>query len=73
LQQGGAKHQKGGHIFKIQYWMYVATGGPSLKWGAPISNGGDGHHCPPAGDGPALMGGEAIHFNLDFNCSNGSN
>jgi len=28
----GAKNQKGGHIFKIQYWMYVATGGPNVKW-----------------------------------------
>jgi len=23
-----------------------------VKWGAAISNGGAGHHCPPAGDGP---------------------
>jgi len=22
----GAKNQKGGHIFKIQYWMHAATG-----------------------------------------------
>jgi len=28
---GGAKIQKGGHIFKIQYWLYVATGGPNVK------------------------------------------
>ena len=27
--------------------MYVATGGPNVKWRAPISNGGAGHHCPP--------------------------
>jgi len=27
----GAKKQKGGHIFKIQYWMYAATGGPNVK------------------------------------------
>ena len=42
-----AKNQKGGHILKIQHWMHAATGEPNVKWGAPISNGGDGHHCPP--------------------------
>jgi len=31
LAAGGAINQKGGHIFKIQYWMYAATGGPNLK------------------------------------------
>ena len=30
---------RGGHIFKIQYWMYAATGGPNVKWGA-------WHHWP---------------------------
>jgi len=30
--------------------MYAATSGPNVKWGAPISNGGDGNHWPPAGD-----------------------
>jgi len=29
----GAKNQKGDYIFKIQYWMYVATGEPNVKWG----------------------------------------
>jgi len=54
LAAGGAKNQKEGpktrretHIFKIQYWMYVATKGLNVKWGAPISNTGAGHHCPP--------------------------
>jgi len=30
--------ERGGHIFKIQYWMYAATGGPNVKWGgrAPL-------------------------------------
>ena len=28
---GEAINQKGGHIFKIQYWMYAATGGPNVK------------------------------------------
>ena len=27
--------------------MYAATGGPNVKWGAPISNGGAGHHWFP--------------------------
>jgi len=27
--------------------MYVATGGPNVKWGVPISNGGGWHHGPP--------------------------
>ena len=43
----GAKNQKGGHILKIHYWIHVATGGPNVKWGAPISNGVAGHHWPP--------------------------
>ena len=29
----GAKNQKRAHIFKIQRWMYAATGGPKVKWG----------------------------------------
>ena len=53
-QQGGPKTRRGGHIFKIQYWMYAATGGPNMKWGAPISNGGTGRHCPPPLTTPRL-------------------
>ena len=53
LAAGGAKNQKGGHIFKIQYLMYAATRGPNVKWGASISNGGGGTTGPPAGDCPA--------------------
>ena len=49
--EGGPKNQKRGHIFKIEYWMYVATGGPNAKWVGPISNGGPGTTGPPAGDG----------------------
>jgi len=52
-QMEGPKNSRG-HIFKIQYWMYAATGGPNVKWGEPISNGGAGHHWPPASDGPVL-------------------
>ena len=38
-QKEGPKARKG-HIFKIQYWLYVATGRPNVNWGA-------GHHWPP--------------------------
>jgi len=38
---GGAKSHNGGHIFKIQYLMYAATGGQT--WGAQILNGVAGH------------------------------
>jgi len=53
-QKEGSKPRRGGNILKIQYWMYAATGGPNVKWGAPISNGGFQAPLPPAGDGPAL-------------------
>jgi len=46
---------RGGHIFKIQYWMYAATRGPNMKWGAQISNGGPSTTGTPAGDGPGLI------------------
>jgi len=46
--RGGQETRRRGHIFKIQRWMYAATGGPNVKWGA-------GHHWPPAGDGPAYV------------------
>jgi len=42
--QEGPKTRRGGHIFKILYWMYATTRGPNVKWGAHISNGGGGHH-----------------------------
>ena len=32
-QKEGPKVKRGDHIFKIQYWMYAATGGPNVKWG----------------------------------------
>jgi len=32
-QKEGSKTRRGGHIFKIQYWMYAGTGGPNVKWG----------------------------------------
>jgi len=38
--------------------MYAATGGPTVKWGAPISNGGPGTSGPPAGDDPAQTEGK---------------
>jgi len=30
ISQQGGKSQKGGHILKIQYWMYAAK--PNMKW-----------------------------------------
>jgi len=53
-QKEGPKTRRGSHIFKIQCWMYAATGGPNVKSGAPILNGGAKHHWPPAGDGPGF-------------------
>ena len=32
----GSRNHKGGHIFKIQYWMYAATGRPSAT-GPPLA------------------------------------
>jgi len=32
-QKEGPKAKRGGHIFKMQCWMYAATGGPNVKWG----------------------------------------
>jgi len=51
LAAGGAKNQEGqknrrGGTFKILYWMYAATRGPNVKWGAQISNRGAGNHWP---------------------------
>jgi len=37
----------GGHIFKIQYWMYVATKGPNVKWGGPDLKWEPGTLAPP--------------------------
>jgi len=47
---GEAKKQKGGHIFKIQYWMYAATGRPNVKREGNDFKWGAGHHWPLAGD-----------------------
>jgi len=52
---GGQKPEGGAHIFKIQYWIYVATGGPNVKWGGTdFKWGGRAPLPPPAGDGPAF-------------------
>jgi len=45
--EGGAKTQKGGHIFKIHYWMHAATVGPNVKWEDTDFKWGAGHHCLP--------------------------
>jgi len=45
--EGGAKNQKEWHIFKIQYWMYVAIEGLNVKWGGTIFKwGGQGTTAP---------------------------
>jgi len=43
-QKEGPKSRRGGHIFKIQYWIYAATGGPNVKWGGTDFKWGGGHH-----------------------------
>jgi len=52
LAAGGAKNRrrgrKGGHIFKMQCWMYAATGGPNVKWGdTDFKCGGRAPLAPP--------------------------
>jgi len=48
LAAGGAKNQKGSHIFKILYWMYAATRGPNVKWGVTdFKWGGRAPLAPP--------------------------
>jgi len=56
LAAGGAKSQKGGHISKIQGWMYVATWGQNLKWGGTDFKWGAGHHWPPRWRQPCFHG-----------------
>ena len=62
LAAGGGKNQEGpktrrwGHIFKIQYWMCAATGGPNVKWGGTDFKWGAGHHWPPRWRRPWLFG-----------------
>ena len=47
-QTEGPKTRRGGHIFKIQYWMYAATGGPNMKWGGTdFKWGGRSPLAPP--------------------------
>jgi len=54
LAEGGGKNQKegpktrrGGHIFKILYWMYATTRRPTVKWEGTDFKWGDVLHCPP--------------------------
>ena len=46
-QMEGSKTRVGGHIFKIQHWMYAATGGPNVKWGGTDVKWGAGTTAPP--------------------------
>jgi len=43
----GPKNRKGGHIFKMQYWMYAATGRPNVKWGGTDFKWGGRTPLPP--------------------------
>ena len=43
----GAKNQKRGHIFKIQYWMYAAPGGPNVNGRHRFQMGRAGTTGPP--------------------------
>ena len=45
--RGEPKTRRGGHIFKIQYWIYVATGGPNVKWGGTDFKCGGRAPLPP--------------------------
>jgi len=47
LAAGGPKTRRGGHIFKIHYWIHVATGGPNVKWGHRFQMGWPGTTGPP--------------------------
>jgi len=47
----GEAKKPGGHLNKIL--DVCSNRGPNMKWVALILNGGAGHHCSPAGDGPA--------------------
>jgi len=38
---------EGGHIFKIQYWMYAATSWPKVKWGGTDFKWGARATLPP--------------------------
>jgi len=49
-----------GHIFKMQCWMYVATGGPKVKWGGTdFKWGGQAPLPPPLAT--AVVPGEVVH------------
>ena len=43
----GPKTRRGNHIFKIQYWMYAATGRPNVKRGGTDSKRGGRAPLPP--------------------------
>jgi len=58
----GAKNQteeqkirRGGHIFKIQYWMYAATGGAKREMGGKQFQMGGRAPLPPRWRQPCLV------------------
>ena len=45
--QDGPKNRRGGHIFKMLYWMYAATRAQNVEWWGTYFKWVAGHHCPP--------------------------
>jgi len=46
------KTRRGGHVFKILYWMYTATRGPNVKWwGTDFTWGDRAPLAPPLATG----------------------
>ena len=59
LAAGGAKNQKGAHIFKMRYWMYGATRGQTWNGRNSLQMVGPGTTGPPLAT--TLMWREIIH------------
>jgi len=57
-QKEGPKTRRGDQIFKIQYWMYAAIGGPNVKCGSTDFKWGG--RAPPGGHRAAPSRGR--HF-----------
>jgi len=60
LAAGGPKTRRGQKPEEEATFLKYSIGcmqqpvGQTWNWGAPISNGGDGHHCPPRWRRPCL-------------------
>jgi len=60
LVAGRAKNQKGCPHFKNTVLDVCSNRGPNVKWGAPILNGGAGHHWPPRWRRPCISDSREI-------------